>query len=152
MKHVKYCLIIGSASLVMACASKPDQPAAQDVSDQDPSSALVALFGENIEVDEKPLKNIPLGSLKNPVRVLGSEGQRDYLSRLVCDNNEPVSAFQRVGNAGIGPFGNIIDLYDVICDTNKGAVKHRVYLDMYHSSYKEMRPAAGFAALKPNKK
>ena len=138
--------------LFTACATQPKQPTAQEASDEELTSALVALFDENIQVDEKSLENIPLGTKENPVRVQGPMGQRDYLSRLVCDNNEPVSAFQRSGSAGIGPFGNIIDLYDVICDTNKGAVNHSVYLDMYHGDYEETRPAVGFVALKPGKK
>ena len=152
MKLLKYCLIIASASLFTACATKPEQPATQNASDEDLSSTLVALFGENIKVDEKSLENIPLGTKENPVRVQGSKGQRDYLARLVCESNEPVSAFQRAGSAGIGPFGSIIDLYEVICDTDKGAVSHSVYLDMYHGNYEETRPAAGFIKLTPIKK
>lgn len=152
MTMFKLLFITGSVLLFAACATKPEQPVAQDASDEELTSTLAALFGENTQVDEKSLENIPIGTKENPVRVQGPMGQRDYLSRLVCDHNEPVSAFQRSGSAGIGPFGNIIDLYEVICDTNKGAVSHSVYLDMYHGNYQETRPAAGFIALKPNKK
>ncbi|MDZ4263360.1 MAG: hypothetical protein U1B30_13655 [Pseudomonadota bacterium] len=152
MTMFKLLFITASVLLFTACATKPEQPAAQDVSDEELTSALVALFGENIPVDEKSLESIPLGTKENPVRVQGPMGQRDYLSRLVCENNEPVSAFRRSGSMGIGPFGNMIDLYEVICDANKGAVSHSVYLDMYHGDYQETRPAAGFIALKPNKK
>ncbi|WP_323814996.1 hypothetical protein [Cellvibrio sp. NN19] len=148
MKFIKTCLLASIALLVTACTTTPE-PAAQ--ADDDVAYSLAALFGENIEVDEKTLAQHPLGSAENPVRVDGPMGQRIYLSRLVCDNNEQVSAFQRSGSAGIGPFGNIIDLYEVICDTNQGAVSHSVYLDMYHGDYKETRPAAGFIALKPEK-
>lgn len=152
MKLLKYCLIIAGASLLTACATQPKQPTPQKASDEELTSALVALFGEKIQVDEKTLENIPLGTKENPVRVEGPMGQHDYLSRLVCDNNETVSAFQRSGSAGIGPFGNLTDLYEVICDTDKGAVSHSVFLDMYHGDYEETRPAVGFVGLKPGKK
>ena len=146
MKFIKTCLVASISLLITACATT-QEPTAQ--ADDDVAYSLAALFGENIDVDEKTLAQYPLGSEENPVRVDGPMGQRIYLSRLVCDNNEQVSAFQRSGSAGIGPFGNIIDIYEVICDTNQGAVSHSVYLDMYHGDYKETRPAAGFIALKP---
>lgn len=148
----KYFFIIASAVLLSACSTQPKQSTTPDASDEELSPALIGLFGENRQVNEASLENIPLGSKENPVRVQGPMGQRAYLSRLVCENNEPVSAYRRSGGAGIGPFGNIIDLYEVICDTNKGAVSHSVYLDMYHDEYQETRPAAGFIALKPIKK
>lgn len=149
MIFIKKCLLVSITLLTTACATAP-KPTAQ-AADDDVADSLAALFGENVEVDEKTLAQHPLGSPENPIRVDGPMGQRIYLSRLVCDNNEQVSAFQRSGSAGIGPFGNIIDLYEVICDTNQGAVSHSVYLDMYHGDYKETRPAAGFIALKPEK-
>ena len=151
MTIIKTSCIAVIVLLLTACATKPEPTAKEEMSDEELASAIVALLGESKKVDENVLAKYPLGSKDNPVRVSGPMGQRYYLSRLVCDNNEPVSAFQRAGNAGIGPFGNIIDLYDVICDTNKGAVTHSVYLDMYHGDYNETRPAAGFIALKPAK-
>ena len=135
-----------------ACASKSTKSEKQtEASDADAATALSRLLGGPTKnVDEKELAKHPLGSKENPVRVGGPAGQRDYLRRLVCENNEPVSTFNRQGNAGPGPFGSIIDIYEVICDTDKGAVKHTVYLDMYHGDYEETRPAAGFIALKPD--
>lgn len=151
MTLIKKCMLTITALLLTACASTPE-PSVQSEEDEELALSLAALFGETIQVDEKTLAQYPLGSKDNPVRVEGPLGQREYLSRLVCDNHEQVSAFQRSGNAGIGPYGNIIDRYEVICDTNQGAVTHNVYLDMYHGSYVETRPAAGFIALKPASK
>lgn len=148
MAFIKTCFSLSIALLLSACATKPE-PSEQQASDEEAAAVLTALFGESIEVDEAVLAQYPLGSKDNPIRVDGPMGQRLYLSRLICTNNEQVSAFQRTGNAGIGPFGNIIDLYEVICDTYQGAVTHSVYLDMYHGDYEETRPAAGFIALKP---
>lgn len=132
-----------------ACASKPAKTKKDD--SDDIAASLSSLFGEPKKVDQKILDKFPLGSQENPVRVNGPIGQRDYLSRLVCENNEAVSAFNREGSAGVSPFGTIMDIYEVICDTNKGVVKHEVFLDMYHPNYTETRPAAGFIELKPKK-
>ncbi|GGY72021.1 hypothetical protein GCM10011613_16190 [Cellvibrio zantedeschiae] len=143
----KLITILAFAITLSSCATNTTKTKEKD---EDLSSALTGLFGEPKKVDEKKLEKFPLGSEKNPVRVAGPGGQRDYLSRLVCDNNEPVSAFERMGSAGMSPFGSIMDIYEVICDTNKGVVKHSVYLDMYHGDYDETRPAVGFIALKPN--
>jgi len=57
-----------------------------------------------------------------------------------------------LGNSDIGPFGGITDIYEVICDPDKGVVKHEAFLDMYDHDYVETRPAAGFIALKPGEK
>jgi hypothetical protein len=103
-------------------------------------------------VDDKKETNLidqhPLGSAKNPIRASGPEGERQYLSRLICENDEPVSAFSRDGSSGIGPYGSILDIYTVVCDTDEGAINHTIFMDMYHDDYKEKRPAHGFKALK----
>jgi len=148
----KQTLTIILALCLTACTNTPAKHE-KEPGDSDASSAqtLSTLLGiKQKKVDEKKLAKYPLGSEKNPIRVDGPSGQRSYLSRLVCDNNEPVSTFERMGSAGASPFGSIMDIYEVICDTNQGVVKHSVYLDMYHGNYEETRPAAGFIALKPD--
>lgn len=83
----------------------------------------------------------PLGlSEYNPVRVNGPRGQREYLSRLICPNGQAVTAFSRVGSVGSGPYGSILDLYEIDC----GNKTYSVYMDMYHPNYKEDRPIDGF--------
>ena len=84
----------------------------------------------------------PLGSDKNPVRVAGPAGQRAYLSTLRCADGK-VPAFNRVGNYGIGFFGNIVDGYDVTCPGSAPA-KTMVMMDMYHDGHSESRTIAGF--------
>ncbi|RYY02211.1 MAG: tetratricopeptide repeat protein [Gammaproteobacteria bacterium] len=149
---IKKISILALALLLTACANKSAKSEKEPhVSDADTAKALSRLLGgEPKKVDENKLAKYPLGSEKNPIRVGGPGGQRSYLSRLVCENNEPVSSFTRQGSAGPGPFGSIIDIYEVLCDTNKGVVTHSVYLDMYHGDYEETRPAAGFIALNPD--
>ena len=44
---------------------------------------------------------------------------------------------------GTGPFGNIVDLYDVRCSGGTPA-QSKVYMDMYFGDYIENRPVPGF--------
>lgn len=87
----------------------------------------------------------PLGSMQNPVRVGGPDGERAYIARLRCaDGNAP-----RVGmraNAGIGAFGSIVDVYPLDCGP---AAPGRIELimDMYHDEHRENRAPPGFTIL-----
>ena len=81
----------------------------------------------------------PLGTLENPVRVAGPEGERAYLGRLHC----PDGAAARIGarrEAGVGPYGSIVGGYEVICG---GAISIIVF-DMYQEEHQETRAPAGF--------
>lgn len=148
---MKYPLLIALSliTLVSACSTSPKP---SDTSDAELTDVLGAVFGVRKQPDMTQLEKHPLGTPENPVRVAMPIGQHDYLSRLICENDERISAFNRIGNAGIGPYGSMVDAYTVICDTNKGAVEYSVYLDMYHSDYEEIRPAQGFKALLPKQK
>lgn len=133
------------------CTNSPEKPRAKSensLNDNELAGALTALFGEAVTPDLSEIEKYPLGSAENPVRASGPAGQREYLSKLICDNNETVSAFDRAGSSGVGPYGSILDLYIAICDTNKGAIEHYIYMDMYHNDYQENRPAHGFKAVK----
>ena len=81
----------------------------------------------------------PLGTLENPVRVGGPEGERAYLGHLRCADG----AAPRVGarsDAGIGAFGSVVAAYQVTC----GAAPARIVFDMYHEEHEETRAPAGF--------
>src|SRR3954469_17691615 len=81
----------------------------------------------------------PLGSLENPVRVAGPEGERAYLARLHCADG----AAARVGarrEAGVGPYGSVVGAYEIICS---GGVSQIVF-DMYQEEHQEVRAPAGF--------
>lgn len=83
----------------------------------------------------------PLGSEKNPVRANMPPGQRAYLERLRCsDGNAP--AFERRGSVGTGPYGKIMDVYELKCLTGQPATAS-IYMDMYHD-HVEDRPVPGF--------
>ncbi|RYD65983.1 MAG: hypothetical protein EOP58_06405 [Sphingomonadales bacterium] len=84
------------------------------------------------------------GSDQNPVRAQGPAGERAYLRRLRCaDGKAP--AFERQGSVGIGPYGNILDIYAVQC---ADAAAQSVYIDMYHG-HVEQAPVPGFTVVAP---
>src|SRR3954471_6078816 len=81
----------------------------------------------------------PLGSLENPVRVAGPDGERAYLARLHCPDGNAV----RVGarrEAGVDPYGSVAGAYEVIC----GQQTSRIVFDMYQEEHQETRAPAGF--------
>ncbi|WP_299321405.1 hypothetical protein [Parasphingopyxis sp.] len=85
----------------------------------------------------------PLGSRENPVRADMPQGQRAYLDRLRCENGLP-PRYNRAGNFGPGPFGSIIDGYEVACP-NSAPETMMIFMDMYHSGYRETATVPGFA-------
>ena len=81
----------------------------------------------------------PLGSLENPVRVGGPDGERAYLARLRCTNGaQPQIGARRSG--GIGAFGSVVGAYELSC----GAAAARINFDIYHEEHVESRAPAGF--------
>jgi hypothetical protein len=81
----------------------------------------------------------PLGSMENPVRVGGPEGEHAYLGRLRCaDGTQPRIGARR--EAGVGAFGSTVAAYEIGC----GAETHRIVFDMYHEEHVETRAPAGF--------
>lgn len=132
-----------SALFLLAAALMAAAPAAaQEVND---AAAMMRSLGAGL--DGKKLKKAiekaeasPLGTRENPVRVDMPAGERAYLQRLRCaDGTAP--AFNRQGSAGSGPYGYMLDAYDVTC---KGASPAVIYMDMYHRN-DERRPVPGFS-------
>lgn len=81
----------------------------------------------------------PLGTMENPVRVGGPEGERAYLGRLRCqDGQAPRIGARR--EAGTGAFGSVVAAYELGCAAGAG----RVVFDMYHEEHVETRAPAGF--------
>lgn len=143
----KYILML-SALLMFGCAEQPSKPA--ESSDIDMRSMMTELMGGAPEApDQAALDKYPLGSKENPIRVDGPAGERDYISRLICMNGEPVSDAERLGSGGMSPYGFIMDIYDVVCDTTEGAISTTIYMDMYHRGNPETGVADGFSAIVP---
>jgi hypothetical protein len=82
----------------------------------------------------------PLGTIENPVRVGGPEGERAYLARLSCEDGTPLRVGTR-SDAGQGGFGSVATAYAVAC----GGTTRRIVFDMYHEEHVENRAPAGFA-------
>jgi len=82
----------------------------------------------------------PLGTIENPVRVGGPEGERAYLARLTCEGGAPLRVGTR-SDAGQGAFGTVASAYAVAC----GGTTRRIVFDMYHAEHVENRAPAGFA-------
>jgi len=140
-------LLLAPLILIASLSACTNQPTHTTPDDEDLGNALGGIFGEQIKPDMNEVEKNPLGSAKNPIRVSMPIGERDYLSRLICENGEKVSAFSRNGSGDLSPYGSTMDIYTVICDTNKGAMEYTVFMDMYHGNYVEHRPAHGFKAL-----
>lgn len=98
--------------------------------------------------DRSQIEAAPLGSAENPVRASGPSGQKAYLARLRCpDGTQP--EFKRRFSMGRGPYGTIMDDYNVTCaDAEEPRI---VVLDMYHKDYVEACAIAGFT-IKPARK
>jgi len=84
----------------------------------------------------------PLGSMRNPIRAQMAQGQRAYLDRLRCANGARPN-YDRAGSMGDGPYGNIVDLYNLSCGADGGETAS-VYMDMYHRGHVESRAIDGF--------
>ena len=82
----------------------------------------------------------PLGSLANPIRVGGPEGERAYLYRLRCaDGSVPRTGAR--GEGGVDAFGTVTGVYPVACAA--GTVQ--IHFDMYHEEHVEDRAPPGFS-------
>jgi hypothetical protein len=133
-------LIVGTAFALAGCATaQSDEALLEDMFAPVPAERI-----RSVEADAAAA-GIPLGSEKNPVRTSMPAGERAYLERLRCsDGNAP--AFHRSGSVGEGPYGKIMDRYELTCLTGQPATAS-VYMDMYHD-HVEDRPVPGFT-IKP---
>ena len=85
----------------------------------------------------------PLGTMANPVRVGGPEGERAYIARLRCGDGTPPRVGPRA-NAGVGAFGTVVDRYPLDCG-RAAPGRFDLVMDMYHEEHRETRAPAGFA-------
>ncbi|HEY0324397.1 MAG TPA: hypothetical protein VGC46_00280 [Allosphingosinicella sp.] len=140
------------AALLLAAFTSSSALALQPPTSDKVDEALDALLAGESQVRGAELQRRieaaavhPLGSQENPVRAAMPPGQRAYLQRLRCSNGQ-APAFNRIGNFGVGVYGNIVDGYRVLC---RGATPAEsvVYMDMYHNGHVEERPVPGFTIL-----
>ena len=82
----------------------------------------------------------PLGTLENPIRVGGPEGERAYLFRLRCADGAVPRIGER-GDGGVDAYGTLAGVYPVTCAA--GTVQ--LHFDMYHEEHVENRAPTGFS-------
>jgi len=139
-------LILAAALLGLiaapAAAQKPDAQQGQAV-DLESLLGLQRPDPARVRAAIEAAEEHPLGSMQNPVRVGGPEGERAYMARLRCADGRPPRIGQRV-NAGFGPFYMIVDVYPLDCgDAAPGRAS--LAMDMYHPEHREERAPPGFA-------
>lgn len=128
--------LLAAASLCLSAPATARDPLLDMLSGQS------AMKGKKLAKAIEKAGAHPLGSQENPVRAAMPEGQRAYLASLRCTDGQPPQ-FQRIGNFGLGVFGNIVDGYAVRCDGGTPA-EAKIFMDMYHRGYVETRPVPGF--------
>jgi hypothetical protein len=136
MRRMKIAAALIALGLFAGCAAKQDISLDRALAGQSQKS------GSALDRAIAAAAAHPFGSQKNPVRAAMPPGQHAYLRRLRCSNGQ-APQFARMGNFGLGVYGNIIDGYAVDCG---GAApgKVEIYMDMYHAGYVETRPVPGF--------
>jgi hypothetical protein len=130
-------LIPIAMTLLAGCATAPPPP---DLGRQLAGQSQIS--GAGLERRIAAASRHPLGSRENPVRAEMPLGQRAYLQRLRCGDGRAPS-FSRIGNFGIGIYGNIIDGYRVDC-ASAAPGRVEIYMDMYHRGHVEDRAVPGF--------
>jgi hypothetical protein len=84
----------------------------------------------------------PLGSLENPIRVGGPDGERAYLARLRCSDGAAPQIGAR-NDAGVGAFGSVVGAFPLNCRSSRA----RLVFDIYHEEHVETRAPLGFTLL-----
>ena len=84
----------------------------------------------------------PLGTLANPVRVAGPEGERGYLARLRCSDGRAPRVGTRTA-AGVGAYGTLVDSVPLDCGAAAPG-RTSLVVDRYHEENPEVRAPAGF--------
>jgi hypothetical protein len=77
------------------------------------------------------------GSLNNPIKCKGIQGERDYLNKLI-DKDRNVFKYKRLGSTKNATLPHVLDIYELTA-YNSGD-KHRLVIDMYHDSEDDETP------------
>lgn len=132
-------------TLVASCLAIAAPASAQDLGDRTaaPQSHLpaagLAPGQDDLAAAIAAAEQHPLGSLANPIRVGGPEGERGYLFRLRCAGGAVPRVGAR-GDGGVDAFGTLAGVYPVTCPAGTA----QLHFDMYHEEHVEDRAPAGF--------
>ena len=111
-----------------------------------PEQSLAGIGGGSSDAEiaraEAAAAGFPLGSLQNPVRVGGPEGERAYLARLRCaDGKSPRAGIPRHG--GADAYGSVADLVPLDCGAAAPG-RTEIAVDLYFEEHREDRAPDGF--------
>lgn len=146
MRRPLLALLLAPAFALSLPAAAQEQPRQPELGA--PTATPEELLGQmNPQASEEEMQRLiaaaaayPLGSIDNPVRVGGPEGERAYLARLRCGDGAQLRIGAR-NDAGVGAFGTVTGAYTVSC----GGTTRRIVFDMYHEEHREDRAPPGFA-------
>lgn len=129
--------------LLIAAPAFAQRPPALGARTQTPDQLMARMNQASPEEEMRQLEEVanqhPLGTIANPIRVGGPEGEQAYLNRLRCADGSQL----RIGarrDAGVGGFGTVVGAYEVSC----GGVPTQIVFDMYQEEHVETRAPAGF--------
>lgn len=140
-------MIISLAAMLLSTAQPQAEPQAQmpPIGQRTaPPESMLQTLNVSPDAEEEAAAaaaaRFPLGSIDNPVRVGGPDGERGYLARLRCsDGSRP--SFGPRAEGGVGGFGSAVSSYSAQCS---GAAPATIMLDMYHEEHREDQAPAGF--------
>ena len=137
-------LLFAAAALAASPASAQKPKLGQRTAPPEKSMAGIGGGSSDAEIAQElaAAAAFPIGSLRNPIRVAGPEGERAYLARLRCaDGSVPRIGAQRPG--GTGGFGNVVDMAPVDC--GGAAPAHAdILIDIYQEEHVLEAAPAGF--------
>jgi hypothetical protein len=140
----KFLFLLIATALAAAPASAQKPKLGRRTAPPEKSMAGIGEGSSDAEVAQElaAAANYPLGSLQNPIRVVGPEGERAYLARLRCgDGSLPRIGAQRPG--GTDAFGNVADLAPADC--GGAAPAHAdLHIDIYQEEHVLEAAPAGF--------
>ncbi len=142
MRSRPFALIVLAATLGATAASAQPRPGDRTTSPEQMLNELGEVDSDYEQVVAEASKH-PLGSVANPVRVGGPEGERAYLARLRCAGGARPSIGQR-RSGGIGAYGTIVDLFPLDCGAAAPG-RYDLVMDMYHEEHREPGAPPGFA-------
>ena len=125
-------------ALALAQAPREQSPAPREILEAVGSGNTDAALAEAIAA----ARAHPLGSVHNPIRVAGPDGERAYLARLRCADGRAPAIGTRAP-AGIGAYGSLVDSYPLDCGAAAPG-KVSLVMDKYHEENPESGAPAGF--------
>jgi hypothetical protein len=141
---MKYRVLVLAAAVITATTATAQQPPREE--SPAPRALLEGIGAGNsdaaLEQAIAAAAAHPLGTLENPVRVAGPEGERAYLARLRCADGRAPAIGTRTA-AGVGAYGSLVDAWPLDCGAAAPG-KVSLILDKYHEEHPEQGAPAGF--------